>query len=72
MRKMCGKEEEENRERYNPSERQQQWEKILKNQSIKILFERYCLHTPRFHQSSYSNYGFFYSISIPFRFLFRI
>ncbi len=50
--------------------------KILNFQSIKILFEpplsstSITLHTPGFHQSSYSN--FFYSISIPFRFLFNI
>ncbi len=37
MRGMCDKEEEENRERFNPWERQQQVKKILENQSIKNL-----------------------------------
>jgi hypothetical protein len=37
MRGMCDKEEEENRERFNPVERQQQWEKILKNQIDKNI-----------------------------------
>ncbi len=80
MRGMCGKEEEENRARFNPLERQQRRKKnsekpidknlIRASLILHLLYAYICI--PRFHQSSYSNYRFFYTISIPFRFLFNI
>jgi hypothetical protein len=77
MRGMCGKEEEENRERFNPSERQQQRKKILENQSIKNLIRASLflhLHYAyrAFTRAAIPIIDFFYSISIPFRFLFNI
>jgi hypothetical protein len=55
---MCGKKEEEYRERFNPSE----FEPPLSSISVTI-------HTPGFHQSSYSNYKFFLQYLNPIPFL---
>ncbi len=72
MRGMCGK-EEENRERFNSLERQQRRKENSENQTTKMLFEpplsSIILHTPGFHQSSYSNYRFFLQYLNPIPFL---
>ncbi len=78
MRGMCGKEEEENRERFNPLERHQRRKENSENQTTILLFEpplsSIILHCTYTWLSSEQLFQLkkFYSISIPFGFLFNI